>query len=370
MSPTVTEADFLQNFYADQANHHDLSKTNHFHVDPALEEASFMQPNPGLHDPTSFPASSAAGMDHHPGLLPSSMARSPPPSDRNPTTLPPLQRSMSRSHNRPRKSSLTQQARLAKHERKRSKELAKRSSGGDRKAVSAEPSAAAILGKRWEDLIDAATSATEEEGSRDLTPIPASPGPGGGYHSPGQVPSRTSLPPFALGSQFQSFQASPLNRALTPPNAGDTTHLPDLQTFPSVESSLSSMSHHHHHDSADSSGSQFQIMNPSSMDSNTTSPLFGPGSGGGAGGAPINAADSAHSGYGGSSNNGIVQIYCSGCRRLSILKESYACTNCICGLCGNCVEAIISGQSRGRMSMCPRCNGMDSSFKPFQLDLR
>ncbi|KAI6873795.1 hypothetical protein KC338_g1509 [Hortaea werneckii] len=371
MSPTVTEADFLQNFYADQANHHDLSKTNHFHVDPALEEATFMQPGSGLHDPTSFPASSAAGMDHHPGLLPSSMARSPPPSDRNPTTLPPLQRSMSRSHNRPRKSSLTQQARLAKHERKKSKELAKRGSGGDRKAFSsAEPSAAAILGKRWEDLIDAATSATEEEGSRDLTPIPASPGPGGGYNSPGQVPSRTSLPPFALGSQFQSFQASPLNRALTPPNAGDTTHLPDLQTFPSVESSLSSMSHHHHHDSADSSGSQFQIMNPSSMDSNTTSPLFGPGSGGGAGGAPANAADSAHSGYGGSSNNGIVQIYCSGCRRLSILKESYACTNCICGLCGNCVEAIISGQSRGRMSMCPRCNGMDSSFKPFQLDLR
>ena len=60
----------------------------------------------------------------------------------------------------------------AKHERKKSKELAKRGSGGDRKAFSsAEPSAAAILGKRWEDLIDAATSATEEEGSRDLTPV-------------------------------------------------------------------------------------------------------------------------------------------------------------------------------------------------------
>lgn len=67
---------------------------------------------------------------------------------------------------------------------------------------------------------------------------------------------------------------------------------------------------------------------------------------------------------------GVVQIYCAGCRRLSVLKESFACTNCICGLCGVCVDAIISGQSRGRMSMCPRCNGMDSSFKPFQLDLR
>lgn len=41
----------------------------------------------------------------------------------------------------------------------------------DRKAFSAEPaSAAAIMGKRWEDLIDAAASATEED-SRDLTPV-------------------------------------------------------------------------------------------------------------------------------------------------------------------------------------------------------
>ena len=41
----------------------------------------------------------------------------------------------------------------------------------DRKAYSVEPqAAAAILGKRWEDLIDAAASATEED-SRDLTPV-------------------------------------------------------------------------------------------------------------------------------------------------------------------------------------------------------
>lgn len=171
MSPTVTEADFLQNFYADQSN--DM-KPNHFHVDPALEDASFMPADHhhggggggGMADHiTSFPHSSA---QDQPGLLPSSLARSPP--DRS-TTLPPLQRSLSRQHGRPRKSSLSQQARLAKHERKKSKELAKRSSGGDRKAFSAEPSAAALYGKRWEDLIDAATSATEEEGSRDLTPV-------------------------------------------------------------------------------------------------------------------------------------------------------------------------------------------------------
>ncbi|EMD00021.1 hypothetical protein BAUCODRAFT_361136 [Baudoinia panamericana UAMH 10762] len=319
-----------QNFYADQNNE---LKTNHFGVDPALEDGNILGTDQGglsHHDPFH-------SLQDHSGLLPSTLAGSPPG---RPSTLPPLQRSTSRHQpNRPRKSSLSQQARLAKHERKRSKELKRHS--GDRKAFSAEPSsAAALYGKRWEDLIDAATSATEEEGSRDLTPIPASP-----YQSP-QAASRTSLPPFALGSQFQSFQASPLNRALTPPPPDPG--LADLQPFASVDSSLSSaVSHHHHASSADSTGSQFHIMNPNSIttgDSNTTSPLY--------------------------TSASPVQIYCAGCRRLSVLKESYACTNCICGLCGNCVEAIINGQSRGRMSMCPRCSGMDSNFKPFQLELR
>ncbi|KAK0829198.1 hypothetical protein LTR03_016296 [Friedmanniomyces endolithicus] len=355
ISPTITEADFLQNFYADQ--HNDMK--NHFHVDPALEDASFNLPDSGvaMTDHSSYPVSSG---HEHGGLLPSSLAHSPP--DRTPT-LPPLQRSLSRPHGsssgRPRKSSLLgQQARLGKHERRKSKDLAKRSSG-DRKAFSAEPSAAALYGKRWEDLIDAATSATEEEGSRDLTPIPASP-----YQSP-QNASRTSLPPFAMGSQFQSFQASPLNRALTPPAPEEDPNLADLQPFPPVDSSLSSSlshhphHHHHHHSSADSTGSQFHIMHAASMDNSTSSPttnnlLY---SAGASTAAPHASAAT-------------VQIYCAGCRRLCVLKESYACTNCICGLCGNCVEAIISGQSRGRMSMCPRCNGMDSGFKPFQLDLR
>ncbi|KAK0954654.1 hypothetical protein LTS01_023792 [Friedmanniomyces endolithicus] len=355
ISPTITEADFLQNFYADQ--HNDMK--NHFHVDPALEDASFNLPDSGvaMTDHSSYPVSSG---HEHGGLLPSSLAHSPP--DRTPT-LPPLQRSLSRPHGsssgRPRKSSLLgQQARLGKHERRKSKDLAKRSSG-DRKAFSAEPSAAALYGKRWEDLIDAATSATEEEGSRDLTPIPASP-----YQSP-QNASRTSLPPFAMGSQFQSFQASPLNRALTPPAPEEDPNLADLQPFPPVDSSLSSSlshhphHHHHHHSSADSTGSQFHIMHAASMDNSTSSPTTNNNlySAGASTAAPHASAAT-------------VQIYCAGCRRLCVLKESYACTNCICGLCGNCVEAIISGQSRGRMSMCPRCNGMDSGFKPFQLDLR
>jgi len=41
----------------------------------------------------------------------------------------------------------------------------------ERKAMSAEPtSALAKFGNRWEDLIEAAASATEED-SRDLTPV-------------------------------------------------------------------------------------------------------------------------------------------------------------------------------------------------------
>jgi hypothetical protein len=157
LSPTGTEADFLQNFYAD--HNHDM-KPHNYHVDPTLDEPPFMQ------DPTSFPATTS---QDQPGLLPSSLARS--PTDRS-NILAPLQRSYSRQHARPRTKSLTQQARMAKHERKRSKENAKRNSG-DRKAFSNEPTPAALYGKRWEDLIDAATSATEEEGSRDLTPVSA-----------------------------------------------------------------------------------------------------------------------------------------------------------------------------------------------------
>ncbi|KAJ8607560.1 hypothetical protein MRB53_040191 [Persea americana] len=240
-SPTNTEADFLQNFYSD--GNHDL-KNHGFHVDPSLDEAAFM------HDSNTYPSSAA---QDQPNLLQTSMHRS--PTDR--LTHPPIQRSLSARHARPRKSSLSQQARLAKHERRKSKDLAKRNSG-EKKAFFSDSNAAIHYGKRWEDLLDAATSATEEEDSRDLTPIPASP-----YQSP-RATARTSLPPFALGSQFQSYQASPLNRAATPPPADGDLELPP---FEEVESSLSN---HQHNNSADS-GAQFQIMNPASMDS---SPLF------------------------------------------------------------------------------------------------
>ncbi|KAF7191687.1 hypothetical protein HII31_07189 [Pseudocercospora fuligena] len=320
LSPTNTEADRLQNSYGFG---NDDFKSSHLHVDPALEDASFMA---GQAYPVTLGGDQSS-------LLPG-LARSP---DRT-NALPPMQRSLSRSGpmNRARKSSLTQ-ARLGKHERRKSNEYKRRS--GDKKGLSTDPTPAALYGKRWEDLIDAAASATEEEeGSRDLTPIPASP-----YQSP-QVNSRTSLPPFALGSQFQSYQASPLTRALTPPAADDGGL--GLQPFPSVDSSLSS---HQHHNSTDS-GSQFHIMHASSIDSNS-SPVFN------------SAANSGDSG-------GSPMVYCAGCRRACKVEVCYACTSCICAVCSACTDAIISEQSRGRMSGCPKCHAMDSAYKPFQLEFR
>ncbi|KKA25205.1 hypothetical protein T310_0752, partial [Rasamsonia emersonii CBS 393.64] len=98
-------------------------------------------------------------------LLPS-ILHSPPGRS---STLPPIQR---RDRiQRPRKSSITKDPRRPKHERTRSKEYGRRPSLGDRKALSAEPQTAAwAQGKRWEDLIEAATSATEADDDRDLTP--------------------------------------------------------------------------------------------------------------------------------------------------------------------------------------------------------
>lgn len=114
---------------------------------------------PPLDDELRYPPS------RPPELLPSSLAQSPPGRS---STLPPIARSL--KPNRPRKTSVGQNARKPKHERTKSKEHARRMSH-DRKALSAEPQAAAALyGKRWEDLIDAAASATEED-SRDLTPV-------------------------------------------------------------------------------------------------------------------------------------------------------------------------------------------------------
>ena len=100
-------------------------------------------------------------------LLPSILAHSPPGRS---STLPPIQRKEKTA--RPRKSSISKNSTKSKHDRTKSKEFARRLSLEGRKAYSAEPPAAAYMqGKRWEDLIEAATSATEADTDRDLTPV-------------------------------------------------------------------------------------------------------------------------------------------------------------------------------------------------------
>ncbi|MCJ1239404.1 hypothetical protein MMC14_007400 [Varicellaria rhodocarpa] len=234
------------------------------------------------------------------------MPKSPPGRS---STLPPLARP------RPRKSSVTQNARKPKHERTKSKEQARRLSIGERKAYSAEPQGPSSDGdRRWQGLIEAATSATEADSDRELTPIAQSP----------HVKRERTQPPFYPHLHSKPLEASPLQKNLT-----YTSDLPDPdpeREFPSVESSLDSGHNFHMHSSG--------LSNTNS----DSSPIF------------------RHP----------VEIYCASCRRPTILKESYACPDCICGICVDCVY-LINGQN-DRRSSCPRCQQSGKEYKQFSLE--
>ncbi len=261
-------------------------------------------------------------------LLPSIMSHSPPGRS---STLPPLHRPLGPS--RPRKQSISKRG----HHRRKSRgpgsdwlrRIQNDSSNGllrpgsyDRKALSAEPTG--DYGKRWEDLIDAATSATEDI-DEDRTPVslkfPSMLDPRLTSQMPQSPVSiqRSSLPPFSQNA-FTNYQASPLQRALTPPSYNPEAPEP----FPSVESG--------------ESGDNFHIESRGLSDS---SPSY-------------------------SSQN--TQIYCAACQGISMLRESYACTECICGLCQACVDVLMGEQ--GARRKCPRCATIGGRFKPFQLDIR
>ncbi|KAK0733403.1 hypothetical protein B0T26DRAFT_18411 [Lasiosphaeria miniovina] len=262
-----------------------------------------------------------------PSILSASLSNSPPGRS---STLPPLHRPL--GPNRPRKQSVTKRG----HQRKKSKGAAAewlrrlqndgnpdflRPGANDRKALSAEPSS--DFGKRWEDLIDAAASATEGI-DEDRTPVSLNFPSMFDPRLTSQVPQspisihRASLPPFPQNA-FTSYQASPLQQALTPPSYNPEAPDP----FPSVESG--------------ESGENFHIESRGLSDS---SPSY--------------------------SQN--TQIYCAACQGVSLLRESYACTECICGLCQACVDVLMGEQ--GARRKCPRCATIGGRFKPFQLDIR
>lgn len=155
---------------------------------------------------------------------------------------------------------------------------------------------------------------------------------------------RASLPPFSsISHNNQSYKASPLQNALTPP---PTHSLQGPTPFPSVETSIESSY------STQSSGHNFHIpASGLSSSSDNTSPTF-------------------YTGNSGNPGKESVQIYCAGCRRLSVLGDSYACTECISGFCSDCVYRLSSEQHLGRGRPCPKCHAGEPRYKAFQLDLK
>ncbi|KAI0483077.1 hypothetical protein GGR56DRAFT_663697 [Xylariaceae sp. FL0804] len=275
-------------------------------------------------DPTSEPFPTLNSSGHRRDLLPSILSNSPPGRS---STLPPLQRPLGLT--RPRKQSVTKRGHKKQKSRGSAADWLRRiqnddrlkPAGIDRKAHSVEPSA--NYGKRWEDLIDAAASATEDI-DEDRTPVSLiqhTQHPSLTFQVPQSPISihRASLPPFPH-QHFQGYQASPLQQALTPPSFAQDIPEP----FPSVESG--------------ESGENFHMGTAGLSDS---SPSF-------------------------SSQD--VHIYCAACQRTSKLRESYACTECICGLCRDCVNILMEEQ--GARRKCPRCATIGGRYKPFQLDIR
>ncbi|KAK5083684.1 hypothetical protein LTR05_006188 [Lithohypha guttulata] len=341
------------------------------------EDSSYYRGLPSIHD--TLPPFQPSTRELLPSVLPSPTGRY--------TSLPPIQRRDKKQ--RPRKPSVAEHARAGKHERDRSKdfslkEFSRRLSEEGRKAMSAEPPTAAWMqGKRWEDLIEAATSATEADDDRDLTPMPQSPkfppastGPsaagvtshagqmGGGIDG-GSTHKRSSLPPgfrplghLQLQPHHSTFNASPLQQTLTPPPP-DLTGPNDPEPFPTVESIESA-----------GSGHQFHIPRsglPTSASSNEdTSPLQYHSH-------PYQHSQTSSFG----SKADLLEIYCANCGRPVRLVTASACTECICGVCSDCVGQIISSPviaiQPGSAPMrrgCPRCGVMGGKWKRFQLDFR
>ncbi|KAJ6141585.1 hypothetical protein N7470_009975 [Penicillium chermesinum] len=326
------------------------------------------------------------------GLLPSILNHSPPGRS---STLPPIQRKEKLP--RSRKSSITQSARKPKHERQRSKEHARRPSLGDRKALSAEPQTAAwAQGKRWEDLIEAATSATEADDDRyseagrspTIAPLLAN----ANVTSAPNSKNRSSLPPAfqpgglpPLGSHRafppHSYAASPLHKSLTPPPfEGPRGRDSDLEPFPSIESSLDSMS-------VASGGKNFPSSASGIAQSVTSdsSPVMNLA-------PPVNQRQ--HHRFSNPTPSSFrskdIQIYCANCKRAWALNDCYACTECICGVCRECVNMFIASpptsfRSPGNGPLnnvtshptsypgprgCPRCRTVGGKWKAFQLDFK
>lgn len=295
-----------------------------------------------------------------------------------------------RKPNRPRKSSVTENSRKPHHERQRSKD--KKRFSHDRKGYSQEPGL--HNSKRWEDLLDAAASATEED-SRDLTPVrpvDAARGIDPLLMHFLQIPQspRGSMPPHSQShNPYQSYHTSPLQNTVLPhsPEQDNTFEPPPIEAFPSVESTFDNPNpppaFHQHQTSTDSASSNFHAFprhQPGASGSNFHIPAEGLSSSPNdhsAALAHIRSLSGGGQAFGAAQAQqaqqqpppAAVQHYCAACHHAAALNSSYACTECICGICRDCVDVLIN-MPPDRAARCPRCGAVGGKFKPFMLDLR
>lgn len=260
-------------------------------------------------------------------LLPSILST---PQFERSSTLPPIQRIP--SVNRPRKESLSKRAREPQHKRNRSKceNVNLWKVNFDRKAQSTESLSSISVGwgKRWEDLIDAATSATkdtDEDNRQKSVPIAESvfnnKEPTNKQVMPLTSLNRDSLPVLATTqSYYEGYQVSPLQQTLTPPK-----------------------------NSRDISDTVKLMVNGETYKDHKFEANGHPGSS-----------------LGFTSRS--LQIYCAACHGLSLLGQSYACTECICGICETCVDALMANY--GARRKCPKCATIGGRYKKINLEIR
>lgn len=168
-----------------------------------------------------------------------------------------------------------------------------------------------------------------------------------------------------------------------------------LEPFPSVESSTDysqvppqSGYQHHHNSSADSSisnpfgyprshqpqsssGSNFHIQ-PSGLSSSpndlaVTAASYGRHGMHSHSYSQPSFPTQVHGGLMQRSPQQVVRHWCAACGKAVPVSQSYACTECICGICRDCADVLISMTDRG--SRCPKCT-VGSKFKPIMLNLQ
>lgn len=188
-------------------------------------------------------------------------------------------------------------------------------------------------------------------------------------HAPPIRPSHPSASFRALGSHLQpphhpqhqhhhqhhQYNASPLQRTLTPPPP-DPTGPNDPEPFPSIESAGSGQNFHI---------SRSGLPTSASSNDNTSPRLYHT--------HPYQHSQSSSFG----SRGDLLEIYCASCGRPTALKHAFACTECICAICTTCAGQLMGGPvvnvhpgTTATRRGCPRCGVVGGNWKRFQLDFR